>query len=154
MKGLTMYRVVLDPIVMLRGLLNPHSICGDLLFEYADRYRAFFSNATVTIMRLLIYHPVVVIAFRQLIHTSSTQVERILLRAQRVRIPPGSPSNMFVAVACAAHADYVICEDEVIRAKCMEQNIPVLDSRSFLSLLAPERFLAPESEGAGSARPE
>jgi hypothetical protein len=143
-----MYHVVLDPITMLRGLLNPHSICGDLLFEYADRYRAFFSDDTVGALCTLIYNPVVVIALRQLTQTSSTQVLRILLRAQRVRIPQAAPSNIFVAVACAAHADYVICEDNVIRAKCMELNIPVLDSRAFLSLLAPE------SVGAGSPRPE
>ncbi len=39
-----MLHVVLDPVVMLRALINPHSPCGQLLSEYADRYRAVFSQ--------------------------------------------------------------------------------------------------------------
>ena len=149
-----MYRVVLDPIVMLRGLLNPHSICGCLFFDYADRYRAFFSDATVSALHLLIYNPFVVMALTHLTKTNPRQVERLLLRAERVRIPKDLRGNIFVAVALTAHADYVICEDAVIRAKCKERAVPVLTASEFVSLLAPEHFSEPEpAVGVGGSQP-
>lgn len=135
-----MYRVVFDPIVMLRGLLNPHSICGLLFFEYADRYRVLFSDDTVRAVQYLIYHPFVVMAIVNLTKIRPARVARILLRAQRVSIPDDFAvphESIFVTLARAARADYFVCADPKYLDKRDQLGVPVLDVASFLSLVEP-----------------
>ena len=136
-----MLRVVLDPVVMLRGLLNPYSLCGRLLFEYADRYRAVFSDNTLRVLRLLLLHPVIVVRLPALVKISPSRLARLFQCAERVRVPTEPDVNLHVALARAARADYLICEDQTLLSQCQDHGIPVLNTRAFLALLDPDLFL-------------
>jgi predicted nucleic acid-binding protein len=136
-----MLRVVLDPVVMLRGLLNPHSPCRRLLFDYADRYRAVFSDNTLRLLRLLFLHPLIVARLPLLVKISPSRLARLFQYAERVRVPTEPDVSSCIALARAARADYVICEDQVLLSQCQEQSIPVLNTRAFLALLDPDLFL-------------
>ena len=136
-----MLRVVLDPAVMLRGLLNPHSPCRRLLFDYADRYRAVFSDNTLRLLRLLLLHPLIVVRLPLLVKISPSKLARLFQYAERVRVPIDPDVGVHIALARAARADYVICEDQNLLSQCQDHSIPVLNTRAFLALLDPDLFL-------------
>jgi len=132
-----MRRVVLDHLVLLRGLLNPHSICGRLLSEYAHRYKAVFSNSTVKVYFLL-YHPDLVAKYPRLSKVDPKQAGRLFARAQRVHIEAAQHKNAFIAAAIAAQADYLVCEDASLLALQGKIEIPIIDTRAFIALLETE----------------
>jgi predicted nucleic acid-binding protein len=136
-----MLRVVLDPVVMLRGLLNPHSLCRRLLFDYADRYRAVFSDNALALLRLLLLHPLIVVRLPALVKISSSRLTRLFQCAERVRVPTDPDVSLHIALARAARADYLICEDQTLLSQCQDHGIPVLNTRAFLALLDPDLCL-------------
>jgi predicted nucleic acid-binding protein len=136
-----MLRVVLDPVVMLRGLLNPHSLCSRLLSDHAERYCAIFSDDTIRALRFLLLHPFIVGRFPLLVEISPSKLARLFQYADRVRVPTEPEGSVFIALARAARADYLICEDEVLLSECHRQGIPVLNAHAFLTLLDPDLFL-------------
>ncbi len=144
-----MYRVVLDPVIMLRGLLNPHSACRLLLFDCADRYRAIFSDETIRLIHVLVLHPILVVCLPSLAKINHSRLARILLRAERVPTP-AEQGNAFVAVARTAQADYLVCEDHVLFARRDQLGVPVINAATFLSLLDPGLIFDPEPVGAGA----
>ena len=150
-----MYRVVLDPVVVLRGLLNPHSPCRRLLFDYAERYQAIFSDDTVRAIRLLLVHPILVALIPPLAGVSPTRLSQVFLQAARVHVPPEPGVSAFVAAARAARADFLVCQDRRLLERREQLGVPVIQARSFLALLDPDLFSAgPEdtpSEAQGPA---
>jgi predicted nucleic acid-binding protein len=136
-----MLRVVLDPVVMLRGLLNPHSVCRRLLSDYADRYRAIFSDNTLSLLRILLVHPFITGRLPALAKISPSRLARLLQYAEQVRVPTEPGVNVYIVLARAARADYLICEDQVLLSHCQDHGIPVLNTRAFLALLDPDLFL-------------
>ena len=136
-----MLHVVLDPVVMLRALINPHSPRGRLLSDYADRYRAVFSDDTLRVLRFLLLHPLLVFRFPLLVEISPSRLARILQYADRVQVPTEPDVSVFITLARAARVDYVICEDQVLLSECQSQGIPVLNAQAFLGLLDPDLFL-------------
>ena len=136
-----MLRVVLDPIVILRGLLNPHSLCRRLLFDYADRYCAVFSDNTLRLLRLLLLHPFIVGRLPFLVKISPSKLARLFQYAERVRVPTEPDVNLYIALARAARADYLVCEDQILLSQCQDHSIPVLNTRAFVVLLDPDLFL-------------
>ena len=141
-----MYKVVLDPVVMLRGLLNPHSLCGPLFFDYADRYRAVFSDETVRATRVLLAHPIFLLAFPRLAKISPTRLSQVFLAAERVPIEPEPDVSVFVTTARVAQADYLICEDKLLWLTQGSFGVPAIRCQAFLSLLDPDRFFSPAEE--------
>jgi len=136
-----MLHVVLDPVVMLRALINPHSPCGKLLSDYADRYRAVFSDDAIRALRYLVLHPFLAHRFPSLVEISPSRLGRLFQYADRVRVPAEPDAGIFISLSRAARVDYVICEDQVLLSECQSRGIPVLDTRGFLALLDPDLFL-------------
>jgi predicted nucleic acid-binding protein len=133
-----MYRVVLDPIVILRGLINPYSICGTLLSDYAARYKAIFSAETGQALVFLPFHPMLIARFPRLAHLDPRQAGRLLARAEKVQIDHAVHPNVVVATAIAAQADYLICEDAQLLAAREKIPVPILSAAAFVALLASE----------------
>jgi predicted nucleic acid-binding protein len=136
-----MYRVVLDPVVILRGLINPHSVCGILISEYAARYKAVFSAETGQALIFLPFHPMLVARFPRLARLNPRHIGRLFAHAEKVAVDLTSHANVVVATAVAAHADYLICEDPHLLA--MQDKLPVrmLSAAAFVALLASEPSL-------------
>jgi len=87
-----------------------------------------------------ICHPFLVIRIPSLAKISSSRLARLLQYARRVRVPTEPDVSVFVALAHAARADYLICEDQVLLSQCQGRSIPVLNTRAFLALLDPDLF--------------
>jgi predicted nucleic acid-binding protein len=135
-----MYRVVLDPFVMLRGLLNRYSPSARLLFDYSDRYRAVFSDETLRVMRILLLHPFLVAAFPRLADVSQSRLSTALLPAERVRLAEGHTGSVFIATAQAAHVDFLVSEDPALLENHASLGLQILDAAGFLTLLDPGLF--------------
>lgn len=130
-----MYRVVLDPVVLLRGLLNPHSICGSLLSEYAYRFKVVVSADIAKLLILLCYHPILVDRYPHLSKVDPQHAGRLLLRAERANLQADQHTNIFLATAIAAKADYLVCEDRTLLALHRKTEIPIIDTYGFIMLL-------------------
>ena len=139
-----MYHVVLDPIVLLRGLINPHSICGSLLSEYAGRYKAIFSSETSLALVVLPRHPLLVAKYPRLVRVDPRQAGRLLAHAEKVPIDLATVPNAVVATAIAANADYIICEDAHLLAAREKIVTPMLTASEFVTLLASEQPVTPK----------
>jgi predicted nucleic acid-binding protein len=135
-----MYRVVLDPYIMLRGLLNRRGPCARLLFDYSDRYRAVFSEGTIRAIRMLVLHPFLVAAFPHLAHFSQSRLAQAFLPARLVQVESEPEVSIFVTTARAAQADFLVSEDPTLLANQATLGVPVIDARAFLSLLDPDFF--------------
>ena len=131
-----MYRVVLDAVILLRGLVNPHSICGMLLSEYTHRYQVIFSEETRKALVLLPFHPLLLAKYPHLSKTDPRQAGRLIARAEKVHVQPDHSDNIFIAAAIAAKADYLVCEDPALLALRGRSKIPIIDARAFVTLLA------------------
>ena len=130
-----MVRVVLDPVVVLRGLLNPHSICSTLLAEYAHRFKVVLSAETMRALTVLCYHPILRAKYSRLSKVDPRDAGRLLLRADKVNLPADRSDNIFIATAIAAEADYLVCEDQALLAWRKKIQIPIIDTRAFILLL-------------------
>jgi predicted nucleic acid-binding protein len=133
-----MYRVVLDPIVILRGLINPHSICGSLLSDYASRYKVVFSAEMGQALIFLPHHPMLIAKYPRLARLDPRQAGRLLARAEKVHIDLALHPNVVVATAIAAQAGYLICEDAQLLAVRDKIPVPILSAAAFIALLASE----------------
>ena len=130
-----MLRVVLDPIVLLRGLLNPHSICSSLFSEYAHHFKVVVPKQITRVLILLCYHPILVARYPDLSEIDPRHAGRLLLRAEKVDLQADRHSNIFLATAIAAKADYLVCEDQALLALRQKVEIPIIDTRTFVMLL-------------------
>jgi predicted nucleic acid-binding protein len=130
-----MLRVVLDPVVVLRGLLNPHSICSRLLSEYAYNFKVVVSEEIIRALILLCYHPTLIAKYRRLSKVEPTHAARLFLRAEKASLPADRDGNIFVATAIAAKVDYLVCEDQALLALRQKVKVPIIDTRAFIMLL-------------------
>ena len=133
-----MYRVVLDPVVIVRGLINPYSICGSLLSDYASRYKAIFSAETGHALIWLPYHPMLMVKYPRIVRLDPRQAGRLFARAEKVHIDLDAHPNAFIATAVAAKADYLICEDAQLLAVRGKTTVPFLSAAAFVALLESE----------------
>jgi len=133
-----MYRIVLDPIVILRGLINPHSICGSLLSKYARRYKAIFSPQAGLALIYLPFHPMLIAKYPRLGRLEPRQSGRLYARAEKVQLDSMPHPNIFVATAMAAKVDYLISEDAQLLAMADKIAISILSAAAFVALLESE----------------
>ena len=133
-----MYRVVLDPVVIVRGLINPYSICGSLLSDYASRYKAIFSAQTGHALIWLPYHPLLMAKYTRIVRLDPRQAGRLLARAEKVQIDLDAYPNAFIATAVAAKADYLVCEDAQLLAVRDRSPVPFVSAAAFVTLLESE----------------
>ncbi len=130
-----MVRVVLDPVVLLRGLLNPHSICSSLLSEYAYHFKVVVSEEITKALILLCYHPTLVARYSRLSKVDPRHAARLFLRAEKANLQTDRNSNIFLATAIAAKVDYLVCEDQALLALRQKVKVPIIDTRAFIMLL-------------------
>jgi hypothetical protein len=133
-----MYRIVLDPTVLIRGLFNPDSICGRLLSLYSNRYQALFSAKTIRVVATLLMNETWPIKFPAFKRIDPAAVGRLLRSAPIIPVPAPQHRNPFVAVAMAANADYLVCEHPLFLHSLEALPMPTLSTRAFIALLETE----------------
>lgn len=136
-----MPNVVFDTMVLVRGLINPRSVWGRLLFRMNDRYVLVFSQPLVIELMDVLRRPEVYGKFRALPGLDLRRVLQIVGQAtwvdvENVPLVSRDPKDdKFLATAQAADADYLISEDEDLLVLGSHEGIPIIRAARFLSIL-------------------
>jgi uncharacterized protein len=136
-----MPNVVFDTMVFVRGLINPRSVWGRLLFRMNDRYVLIFSQPLVIELMDVLRRPEVYSKFRTLPGLDLRRVLQIVGEAawidvEDVPLVSRDPKDdKFLATARAAGADYLVSEDEDLLVLRQHEGIPIVRAAYFLSLL-------------------
>lgn len=135
-----MIRVVLDTVVLVRGLINPHGIWGRLVFEYADHYRLVVSPPLLSEYLEVTARPELTRKFRSLparmndLLTLLSQAEIVTL--DHVPSFERDPKDaMVLATAVQARTDYLVSEDNDLLDLKQHEYIPIIAASEFLRLL-------------------
>lgn len=136
-----MPRAVLDTMVFVRSLINPHSLWGRVVFDYADRYTLVLSAPVVREILEVLARPRVRRKFRTVAGRDPQRILALLAEQEVVEItevPAVSrdvKEDKFVATALAGHADYVVSEDQDLRAIGEYEGIHMIDTATFVRIL-------------------
>lgn len=138
-----MRRVVIDTVVFVRSLINPRSVWGRLVFDYAAAYRLIVSAPIVQEVTEVLHRPELTRKFTRTLPTRDvTTVLSFLTRAEAVELGELLPisrdpkDDKFLLTAALAGADYLVTEDRDLLDDFQEyQGVRVLTAAAFPRLL-------------------
>ena len=139
-----MLRVVLDTVVFVRALLNPHSRSGRLIFRQADRFALIVSKPTAQELLEVIQRPELAKKYKSLNQLGIEQLIDLVSQAEAVEI--GIPraivrdpkDDIFIATALAGDADYIVSADQDLLTLKDSAGVPIITTEKFLALLDAE----------------
>src|SRR4051812_33924009 len=114
--ALGMIRVVLDTVVFVRSLINPHDRWGTLVFDYAGHFTLVTSEPVVRELLEVLQRPELVGKFPALADRDPHVILDLLSSAddvEVVHVPAVSrdpKDDAFLATAKAGKADYLVSE--------------------------------------------
>jgi putative PIN family toxin of toxin-antitoxin system len=134
-------RVVLDTVVFVRALINPHSRSGRLLADYSERFVPLISKPTAKEILEVIQRPELKRKFKTLGRLNIRNVIDLLTQAHFVEV--GSvpavtrdlEDDIIVATAIAGRADFIVSEENDLLDLKQVSDIPVVDTQAFLAHL-------------------
>ncbi|MGI8690720.1 MAG: putative toxin-antitoxin system toxin component, PIN family [Thermomicrobiales bacterium] len=132
---------VFDTVGFVRGLINPLSRWGHVLFDYADDYQLIVSEPIVLEVLDVLRRPAVVRLFKTLPGRDVAAIVAILTDAEFVEvreIPAVSrdpKDDKFLATAVLAGADYLVSEDQDLLVLQEYSGVRIVNAATFLSLL-------------------
>lgn len=135
------HRVVLDTVVLVRALINPHSRCGRIVFVHHPQYRLFVSEPVTREMLAVLHRPELTAKFRGLADLNLSRVVELLGQAEVVEaanVPATSRDpndDKFLATAAAAEADYLVTEDADLLILERHGEVKIVNADAFLQLL-------------------
>ena len=135
------HSVVIDTVVFVRSLLNPHSASGRVIFAHADEYRLILSAPIVREILEVLQRPEITSKIQFVAGMDTRRVLDLLSQAEIVElssIPQVSrdpKDDKFLATAVAGEADYVISEDRDLLDLGEYQGIKIVDVATFLKIL-------------------
>ena len=138
-------RAVIDTVVFVRALINPHGRWGRLLFQHCDRYT-------------LVLSPEIIKEILDVLHRSSLRqqfpridevaVDRVLAIFERAEVVTPRTSiavcrdpndDKFFECAVAGEASFIVSEDQDILAVGAYEGIRTVSAAEFAELIAPGR---------------
>ena len=135
------HSVVIDTVVFVRSLLNPHSAPGKVIFAHADEYRLILSAPIVREILEVLQRPEITSKIQFVAGMDTRRVLDLLSQAEIVElssIPQVSrdpKDDKFLATAVAGEADYVISEDRDLLDLGEYRGIKIVDVATFLKIL-------------------
>lgn len=136
-----MDRVVLDTVVFVRALINPHSRSGRLLADYAERYILLVSKPTAEQVLEVMQRPELKRKFKSLGRLDTRRVVDLVTQAEFVEIGEvpsvvrDPEDDIIVATAIAGQADFIVSEDNDLLDLKQVSGIPIIDTQTFLARL-------------------
>ena len=136
-----MLRVVLDTVVFVRSLINPHSKCGRIVFAHAGSYRLFISEPVAREIVEVLNRLELRRKFRSLVALDMRRAIELLGQAELVevdqplRVSRDPNDDKFLATAAAAEADYLVTEDADLLVLEQYAGTTILDAAAFLKEL-------------------
>lgn len=140
-----MLSAVFDTVVFVRALINPRSVCGQVVtYAMTNRYRLILSRPIVVEIVEVLQRPEITRRFRRLESLDADRVLDILSRAEIVEpieLPAVSRDpndDTFVATARAAKADYLVTQDQDLLVLGAYEGTRVVTCTEFLRRLENE----------------
>lgn len=140
--GGSVVRVVLDTVVFVRALINPHSHSGQLFADYADQYILLVSKPTAQEVLEVLQRPELKRKFKQIGRVDMRRVIDLVSQAQFVELGEivsvvrDPKDDIIVATAVAGQADFIVSEDKDLLDLKQVEGIPIVNTRAFLARLA------------------
>jgi putative PIN family toxin of toxin-antitoxin system len=140
-------KVVVDTQVFLRALINPKSRSGILAFDRKDDYQLYTTEIIRNEVLEVLNRPSVRNKFPQITDDQVEIVEAILVAAAQVEIKPEDilpicrdpKDDIFLACAKAAHADYLVSEDQDLLVLENYAGAKIVNVPAFLAALEGRR---------------
>ena len=148
-----MIRAVLDTVIFVRGLLNPRSIWGRLVFDRADDYRLVMSQPLLDEVLDVLGRPAVTRKFRYVAGLGMSEMLAILAKAEYVTPAAIEPisrdpkDDKFLATAEAAGAAYLVTEDEDLLVLGIYGGVRIVTAAAFLAILDAARDASSSTGG-------
>lgn len=136
-----MLRIIIDTVVFVRSLINPHSRSGKIVFSHNKSYQLFVSEPIVKEYLEVLKRPELTSKFKTLKKMNYNKILKILSLAQAVEtsnIPKASrdpKDNIFIATALEAEADYLISEDKDLLDIKKYEEINIINTEKFIRIL-------------------
>lgn len=134
-------RIVLDTVILVRGLINPRSACGRITFDFVDAYLAIVSPSIVAEYLAVLWRPEVVRKYRGGSGRDSHSILDLIARATVVE-PEDTPAvcrdpedDKFLAAARAGGARFIVTEDRDLLDIDVYEEVAIVTARSFLRIL-------------------
>ena len=135
------YSVVIDTVVFVRSLLNPHSFSGKLIPAHADEYRLILSTPIIRETLEVLQRPEITRKIRFVAGMDTKRVLDLLSQAELVElsnIPQVSrdpKDDKFLQTAVLDKADYVVLEDRDLLDFGEYQGIKIVEVGTFVRTL-------------------
>ena len=136
-----MLKIVIDTVVFVRSLINPHSRCGKIVFSHNKIYQLFVSEPIVIEILEVLHRPELTVKFRRLKSMDYFMVMEILGQAAVIEIPTipqvsrDSKDNKFLATAAETKSDYLVTEDNDLLDLKEYQGVKIVNTDTFLHIL-------------------
>lgn len=135
-----MRRVVLDTVVLVRGLINPYGVWGRLVFDRAGDYRLVVSPPLLNEYLEVTARPELTRKFRSLPSHLRDMLD-LLAQAEIVTLSElptfeRDPNDAHVlATAAQGRVDYLVSADNDLLDLGAYEDIPILSAPAFMRLL-------------------
>jgi putative PIN family toxin of toxin-antitoxin system len=136
-----MIKAVLDTNVFLRALINPHSHCGSLFDDLAERYTLVLSPPIVREVLEVLHRPKILAKFPHLADLDMGRVigwfeqAQVVEPAEIVPVSRDPDDDVFLATARAAGADYLVTEDKDLLVLGDYEGARICQPAEFIALL-------------------
>lgn len=136
-----MIRVVFDTVGFVRGLINPHSFWGKIIFQYSDQYRLFVSRQVLQEIFEVLKRPEITVLFHTLEGLDREKIIEIVSQAEVVEIfdvPSISrdvKDDIFLETAKVANANYLVSADRDLLDLKEYGGIKIIDAETFIGIL-------------------
>ncbi len=143
-----MLKVVLDTVIFVRALLNPHSFSGRLLFEYLSDYRFFLSPSLIEEILEVLRRKEIIERFHMRQYNYPQAISHLIKsmgRAEIIKINKipaisrDAKDDKFLATAKAAKADYLVSADKDLLDLKVYEDIKIINAEIFLKLLEEQK---------------
>lgn len=134
-------RVVLDAVILVRGLINPSGLWGRLVFAEAGSYERVVSPAILDEHRDVLHRPELVRKYREVAARNLPWVLAQIATAKIVdpgetpRICRDPDDDKFLAAALAGNAQYIVSEDDDLLALGSNEGVEIVSALAFLAVL-------------------
>jgi putative PIN family toxin of toxin-antitoxin system len=134
-------RIVIDTVVLVRGLINPKSYCGRLVFDHFDEYKLVVSSETIAEYLSVIQRPELQRKYRESSTRSIDVVVDKIASATIVepvdvpRVCRDPSDDKFLAAALVGNAEFIVSEDKDLLDLGSYEGIEICTVEAFLRQL-------------------